>query len=358
VAEQYPKLDACFAPEDNLGRAQIHFRALDTDPWYSVELVKDGPCFTAYLPKPMRSTKQVQYYVDVVDRAFVEKQQPETAPQGAYRARVVRKESECGGLARLAYAVGKVAKPIVVGVARTAAGAADASALGALGNLLLAGFRPEGVILAATGAAPGAAAGASAGGGGSGGAAGGAGGGAAGGGIGIGTIAVVGGAVAVAGVVAAAAGGGGNDASSNPGGGGTTPTTPPAQVSLTGNWTVNMALTYRISGLPDTFTCNYSQMRFNITHSGSSISGNASIPTAVCNVPEAEPIVSAGGSSPFTGTASGGQVRISFPDPEGDCPPFNLDGSYTQNSMSGTSAWTCSIAGETFTATSTWNATR
>ena len=31
VAEQYPKLDACFAPEENVGRAQIHFRALDSN---------------------------------------------------------------------------------------------------------------------------------------------------------------------------------------------------------------------------------------------------------------------------------------------------------------------------------------
>src|SRR5262245_55312094 len=361
VAEQYPKLDACFAPEDNVGRAQIHFRALDTEPWHSVELIKDGPCFSAYLPKPMRNTKQVQYYVDVVDRAFVEKQQPDTAPQGAYRARVVRKESECGGLARLAYAVGKVAKPIVVGVARTAAGVADATALGTVGQLLLVGFRPEGVILAATGAAPGAAAGASAGagGGGSGGAAGGAGGAGAGGSIGIGTIAAVGGGLAVAGVAVAAASGGGDDSSNGGNGGnGVSPTTPPAQVNLSGNWTANMTLTYRITGFSGTFTCNYTQMQFAITHSGGSLTGNANLPRVECDIPGAEPIASAGGSAPFTGTASGGQVRMSFPDAEGDCPPFVLDGTYTSNSMSGTSAWTCTVEGLTLQANSTWNASR
>jgi hypothetical protein len=165
--------------------------------------------------------------------------------------------------------------------------------------------------------------------------------------------------LAVAGVAVAAAGGGGDDSGgNNPGGGGTTPTTPPAQVSLSGTWTVNMTLSYRISGFPDNFTCTYTQMRFTITHSGGSISGTASIPRVDCNIPDAEPIVSAGGSSPFTGTASNGQVRMSFPDPEGDCPPFNLDGTYSQNAMNGTSAWTCTFEGETLTATATWNGTR
>ena len=31
VAEQYPKLDACLSPEDSVGRAYVHFRALGTE---------------------------------------------------------------------------------------------------------------------------------------------------------------------------------------------------------------------------------------------------------------------------------------------------------------------------------------
>ena len=27
MADQYPRLDACFVPTDSLGRAQVHFRA-------------------------------------------------------------------------------------------------------------------------------------------------------------------------------------------------------------------------------------------------------------------------------------------------------------------------------------------
>jgi hypothetical protein len=99
-------------------------------------------------------------------------------------------------------------------------------------------------------------------------------------------------------------------------------------------------------------------MRFTITHSGNALSGNAAIPNINCDLPGAEPIASGGGSFPFTGTASGGQVRMSFPDTEGDCPPFNLDGTYGSNSMNGTANWTCAVEGETITGTATWNATR
>ena len=49
---------------------------------------------------------------------------------------------------------------------------------------------------------------------------------------------------------------------------------------------------------------------------------------------------------------------MSFPDAEGDCPPFNLDGTYTSNSMNGTAAWTCIVEGLTITGNATWNASR
>lgn len=349
VAEQFPKLDACFAPEDNVGRAQIHFRAQDTDPWYSVELRKDGPCFTAYLPKPLRSTKQVQYYVDVVDRGFVEKQQPEDAPEGAYRARVVRKEKDCGGLARLAYAVGKVARPIVVGVARSSAGVVlDAAAMKLLeGQLLLAGFRPEGVIMAATGSAPGSAA--SAGGGGGAGTAGG--GGAAGGGIGVGTIAIVGGAVAAVGLGAAAAGGGGDDSSGGGGGG---------QANLTGRWqgpfTYNTTL--QSPGGTSTINCNFPNMTVDLTHSGSSLSGSMAPGSGSCNVAGVGDIIGGGGARPITGTAANGRITIVWNPGGGGCPPATLNGTYGANSVTTTMDVTCTLGPSQAHLTGTFNASK
>jgi hypothetical protein len=203
VGDRYPRLDACFQPKGALGNAKVLFRAADKGPWYAVDLMPEGACHVAYLPKPLGTTTEIQYYVAAVDTSFNERQQPETAPDTAYRARVVRKPGDCDRLKRVAASVKKVAKPIVVAAARTKGGAP--AVLGAL----LVGFSQEGVVLAGAAAAgaAGAAGGAAAAGAGAG-----AGGG---GGIGTGTLAVAGGVVAAGALVAAVAGGGGDAASCN-----------------------------------------------------------------------------------------------------------------------------------------------
>jgi hypothetical protein len=195
VGDRYPRLDACFQPAGELGNAKVNFRAGDKGPWYAVDLMPEGSCHIAYLPKPLEATREIQYYVAAVDKAFNERQQPETAPDTAYRARVVRNQGECERMRAVAASVTKLAKPIVVAAARTGMGAP--AVLGAL----LVGFSQEGVILA-TAAVAGAA-------GASGAAVAGAGAGASsGGGIGTGTLAIAGGAVAAGALVAAVAGGG------------------------------------------------------------------------------------------------------------------------------------------------------
>jgi hypothetical protein len=197
LGDRYPRLDACFQPSGALGNAKVLFRAGDAGPWYAVDLMPEGACHVAYLPKPLATTTAIEYYVAAVDKAFNERQQPETAPEAAYHARVVRNQGDCDRLQRVASSVKKVARPIVVAAAKTK-GAAPA-ALGAL----LVGFSQEGVVLAgaavagAAGAGGAAAAGAGAGAGG-------------GGGIGTGTLAVAGGVVAAGALVAAIAGGGGD----------------------------------------------------------------------------------------------------------------------------------------------------
>jgi hypothetical protein len=197
VGDRYPRLDACFQPAGELGNAKVLFRAGDADPWYAVDLMPEGACHIAYLPKPLGQTTEIQYYVAAVDKSFNERHQPDTAPETAYRARVVRNQGDCDSLERVAASVRKVAKPIVIAAARTGAGAP--AVLGAL----LVGFSQEGVILASAAAAGtvGAAGGASAAGAGAGAG--------SGGGIGTGTLAVAGGVVAAGAALAVVAGGGG-----------------------------------------------------------------------------------------------------------------------------------------------------
>ena len=200
VGDRYPRLDACFQPAGDLGNAKVLFRSGDSGPWYSVDLMPEGACYVAYLPKPLATTTEIQYYVDAVDKSFNERQQPETAPETAYRARVVRNPGDCESLKRVAASVKKVAKPIVVAAARTKAGAP--AVLGAL----LVGFSQEGVVLATAAVAAGAGA--------TGAAAAGAGAAGSGGGISSGTLAIAGGVVAAGALVAVVASGGGGDAAS------------------------------------------------------------------------------------------------------------------------------------------------
>jgi hypothetical protein len=354
VRDQYAKLDACFLPADQLGRGQVHFRAGDNDPWYEVELRQEGPCHVAYLPKPLKTTTQVQYYLAAVDTAFNEKQQPETAPPGAYRARVVRNEKDCGGLARLAFAVGKVAKPIVVGVAKTAAGLAVDAAAAQLLGATLAGFSTEGVVLASA-----AAAGAAGGSGATAGTAGAAGG----GGIGMGTLAVVGGIAAAGGIAAVAAGGGGDDGGGD--GGGNTPGggQAPAAIDLSGRWagTWTETGTGNVDGESFTFNCTV-PVTSNLSQSGTAVMGNITYGNFNCNysIPGFSEAIEAfeGGTYPFNATASAGTLTINFP-PIEICAAFAISGPYTATSFNISGRQTCSVDADfVFNTTHTFTANR
>ena len=331
VAEQFPRIEACLVPEESVGRASVHFRAQADEPWYAVELTRDGPCHSAYLPKPMSSTREIQYYVDVVDRALNTRQHPAEAPAGAYRARVVTKEGECGALGRMARGVARAGRPIVVHIARDAAGVVlDASAAQALeAKALLAGFRPESVTIASTGAGPAE------------GSAAGAGGGAAFAGIGLGTLAIAGGAVIAGGVLLAASGG--DDGGSNGGGGGGSDT-------LNGRWEGSFMERLTSPGCgPGSAT---SRVTMDITQSGSSFTGTSRVlssSSSICGVnsssgEQAGPRV--------TGTAQGGQLQISFPAANGGpgfCAAFTLTGSYSATSINASGSYSCSVLSSSVT---------
>jgi len=65
VAGKYPKLDACLAPEDQVGHAQIQFRSRADQPWWAVDLHKEGGCHSTLLPMWMgRMTRPAVRRVD------------------------------------------------------------------------------------------------------------------------------------------------------------------------------------------------------------------------------------------------------------------------------------------------------
>lgn len=174
VAEQYPRFEARFEPGDHVSRALVYFRAEGTQGWYSVMMQGDAGVFAGTLPKPKKTLKRMDYYIEVTDSAFASARTPEHSPE------VVASASECKD--RLLAA----ALPSASVVLNAPAGA----------PLVPAGFSEASVVAAGAPSTPVTTAG--------------------GGGIGT-TALVVGGVVAAGAVVAVAAHGGGGGG----GGGGT-----------------------------------------------------------------------------------------------------------------------------------------
>ena len=89
VAEQYPKMSACFVPAAGLARSRVYFRAGGTPHWYFVDGRQDMPCYGYVLPKPKRSIKFVDYYVEGMSASGGEGRTAE------YKPIVVVRASEC-----------------------------------------------------------------------------------------------------------------------------------------------------------------------------------------------------------------------------------------------------------------------
>jgi hypothetical protein len=363
VSGEYPKLDACFVPPDALGRAEVHFRAADTDPWYAVPLSPDGPCHSAFLPKPNRETAEFQYYIDAIDRAVAERFSPPAGPAGPQRVRVVRSERDCGAVARVARSVARVAKPIVVAVTRDPAGTAVAGAVAEAlaAKALLAGFSQEAVALA-TGAAGAAGSSATA----STAATGGGGG--TGGGIAGSTIAIAGGAAAAAVVLAATALGGGSDNGNSGGGGGGTggapaPTpTPTPQPTVTGTWSGPYVSEGSGSGFG--FSGNgrcTSTATMTLQQQGSAAAGTIRFGAWSCqnslNFDLDDFLIPPGETSSFTATISGTTMTVQAPSIQG-CPPAALAGPFTATTLTLNGNFDCTVEGIRITATSMFTATK
>jgi hypothetical protein len=327
VAGQYPKFEACFSPDESVGRGRVLFRAAATDPWYYVDMSREGACYSAILPKPKPQLKTFEYFVDVMDKAFAESHKPERAPEQSFAPRVVNKQEDCDPARKMALFLPRLVKPVVVGIARNPSGGVlSAVAAKALeSKLLLTGFAPDGVIVSSTGAAPGASAGSSTAGSTS---AGGAGGG------GIPTIAIVGGVVAAAALVAvAAAGGGGGDggsgSGSGSGGGGSGGSAPGGggASSVAGPWLGNSSsgngLNYQFGDEGISCTFRY-DTTMNLTQNGATVGGSMTYVGRghSCTVPDSESqqIINAAlagipgdaGGFPVSGTVSGANVTLSM----------------------------------------------
>lgn len=181
VADRYPVVEASFQPADAVVRGRVYFRALSTPHWYYVEMRPQGASFYGTLPKPLKSTRKIEYYIEAADRSLNEARTAEFSPD------VVPDKGGCGKNVVVAGMLGS-AKLAVGSVAGAPAAPLGFSGVGLLGGSV------AGAAAGATGAATG-------------------------GGLSTGAIVgIVAGAGAVAAGVAVASGGGSSTAPSQPGG--------------------------------------------------------------------------------------------------------------------------------------------
>jgi hypothetical protein len=92
VAEQYPKMNACFLPAPNVARGRVYFRAGGTTHWYFVDGKREMPCHGFVLPKPKKTIKTVDYYVEGMDTGGGEGRTTEYFPIVVLRASECKKD--------------------------------------------------------------------------------------------------------------------------------------------------------------------------------------------------------------------------------------------------------------------------
>jgi len=299
VSDRFPVIEAGLEPAEAVGRARVLFRAGGTTDWYFVEMRLDQGClFQAVLPKPLATTKQVEYYVEVHDRSLA------SGRTASYAPVVVA----AGGCA-----------PGALGATALSSAKVVAGALAPSAPALPPGFSSAGVT-AIAGASSGAVAGAAAGATGAAGAA--AAGGAAAAAGGLSTAAVVGivgGAVAAGGAAVAASSG--DDSPDSP-----SPSTP-AGPNVTGRWVG------RLRADPGVCTID-ADLTLDLVQSGSTVSATATarelthMDRADCNEQAGQTQVVQG-----TGALAGSTLTLTSAGPHG---PVSWTGTLSGNTLAGT----------------------
>ncbi len=274
VAGRFPHLEARIDPAETVSRAQIDFHAEGDPRWYFVIMKPEHGLFSANLPRPLRQTKKIHYYIEVVDKSLLQARTEEYAP-------IVAGAGECSKKGLLV-ATPMAAVKVVVGSGCAAAG-------------FPAGFAADGVVSSTAAATTGTA-------------------GAGGGGHAtVITLGVVG-AGAAAAAVALATGGSGSPSSQQP--------------SLTGQWTGTGADGVILLNPGSNCPRLEWDLFLDIQQAGTSLSGTyrktirrEDPPCAVTFAPDV---------FPFTGTITGNSIRLE----PGPLTPYV--GTVQGNRMSGT----------------------
>ena len=127
MAGEFPLLDAGIEPLPNIARARVYFRAAQGSSFYYIEMTQETGRFFGKLPRPRVEASPITYYLQATTTEFEESQTPEI------EAIVVEKKEDCGDRKVAAYG-----PPGEVTVFSSATGAAIAPAGFAAGGAAIA----------------------------------------------------------------------------------------------------------------------------------------------------------------------------------------------------------------------------
>ncbi len=80
VAERFSRLGARVSPPDDAAKVRAYFRAANTPSWYFIEMKGEGDAFAGTLPKPKKSTKQIDYYIEAISTSSAATRTSEFSP--------------------------------------------------------------------------------------------------------------------------------------------------------------------------------------------------------------------------------------------------------------------------------------
>ena len=127
VAGEFPLLDAGIEPLPSIARARVYFRAAQGSSFYYIEMTQETGRFFGKLPRPRVEASPITYYLQATTTEFEESQTPEI------EAIVVEKKEDCGDRKVAAFG-----PPGEVTVFSSATGAAIAPAGFAAGGAAIA----------------------------------------------------------------------------------------------------------------------------------------------------------------------------------------------------------------------------
>ena len=307
VAEKFVRLEANFTPS-SVGRARAYFRAEGTPSWYYVEMKAEAGAFYGTLPKPKKTVKKIDYYIEAVAAGFREARTSEFDPD------VVADAGACSKKGAFA----------ILGEGTSIAVKAPPGA-----PAIPPGFLAAGIVAAETGS-PGPAAAAH--------------------GSGKTIALVAGGAVAVGGGIALAAGGGGDSGPSSnysgSNGSSSAPTSGPP--NLTATWVGTGADGFVTSRTALGATCqSASNVTMPLTQAGNTLSGTCTAVTRSAS-PTGCDTIGGPDTGPVSGTISANNVTLTWQFRDKN---WRLVGTVSGNRMSGTLTGTSGDNIDTWTGT-------